>query len=335
MPTNPAVSVIIPLFNKGPYITRALNSVLTQTFQDFEVIVVEDGSTDDGAEIVKRFGDPRIHLNQQEKRVGVSAARNRGIAAAEGHLIVFLDADDEWFSEHLETLMRLRKRYPESGMYATTYFICTTPGDIQRIKVSAIPASPWEGILSSYFLVAARSHDMPILTSSVGIPKGILGEFSGFRSGLNILEDSELWGRIALKYPVAFSWQGGSKYCLESNNRLSNRIIGFEHPFIKIAEDAIRDGQVSEKIVDDLKEYIAMLKIDFAIQNILLGKNQIAREILINCPTKIFKYRKYQFLSISFLPRTVFLFIWKTKRWFNNLIFKTDYDNDPLKILFN
>jgi hypothetical protein len=176
---------------------------------------------------------------------------------------------------------------------------------------------------------------MPILTSSVGIPKVILEEFSGFHSGLDILEDSELWGRIALKYPVAFSWQGGSKYCLEDNNRLSNRIIGFEHPFIKIAEDAIRERQVPVKKLDDLKEYIAMLKIDFAIQNILLGKNQIARDILKNCTTKIFKYRKYLFLSISFLPRTVFVIMWKTKRWLNNLIFKTDYDKDPWNILFN
>ena len=74
----PAVSVVIPLYNKGPYIARALNSVLAQTFQDFEVIVVDDGSTDDGAEIVRGFKDLQIRLIQQ-KNQGVSAARNRGI----------------------------------------------------------------------------------------------------------------------------------------------------------------------------------------------------------------------------------------------------------------
>jgi len=115
----PAVSVVIPLYNKGPHIARALNSVLAQTFQDFEVIVVDDGSTDDGAEVVRGVDDPRIRLIQQENR-GVSAARNRGIEAARAELIAFLDADDEWLAEHLETIIRLRRNALEVGIYATS-----------------------------------------------------------------------------------------------------------------------------------------------------------------------------------------------------------------------
>lgn len=328
----PAVSVVIPLYNKGPYIARALNSVLAQTFQDFEVIVVDDGSTDDGAEVVRGFDDPRIRLIQQENR-GVSAARNRGIEAAQAELVAFLDADDEWLPEHLETLMRLREKYPEAGLYVTAYSTFTAQGESNSPELTSIPPAPWEGILPSYFLAAAVSERMPISTSSVGVSNDIIRENGGFRVGLNIYEDSLLWGKIALKYPVAFSWQGGSIYYLDSDNKLTYRTVDFEHPFVSIAEDAIAKGQAPAAKLEDLKEYIASLKIDFAQRNIMLGKNELARNILLNIETKRFRRRKLQYLLISALPRTMFLKIWKTKRWLNELILKTDYSRDPWSLI--
>lgn len=313
-----AVSVVIPLYNKGPYIARALNSVLAQTFQDFEVIVVDDGSTDNGAVVVERFDDPRIWLIQQENQ-GVSAARNRGTEAARAELIAFLDADDEWLPEHLETITRLRKEYPEAGLYATAYFICTSLGKLGLIDSIAVPPSPWEGEMPSYFFAAALSN-MPISTSSVGIPKNVFNNIGGFCIGLNIYEDSELWGRIALKYPVAFSWRGGSIYHLAGENRLTQKTINFEHPFIKFAEDAIRDDLVPAMIFDDLKEYIAKLKINYAVSQIMLGKCESARSVLMSCETKMLKQDKYQWLFMSVLPRTVLLSLCRTKRWLNESI---------------
>ena len=89
------ISVVIPLYNKEKYIKRAIESVLNQTFQKFEIIVVNDGSTDKSAEIVQNIKDPRIRLINQ-KNAGVSAARNRGIQEAKYEYIAFLDADDFW-----------------------------------------------------------------------------------------------------------------------------------------------------------------------------------------------------------------------------------------------
>lgn len=91
---SPHVSIIIPLYNKAPYIKRALDSVISQTIQDFEVIVVNDGSTDGGEHIVEGYSDARIHLVHQKNK-GVSAARNRGVSLAKSNMVAFLDADDE------------------------------------------------------------------------------------------------------------------------------------------------------------------------------------------------------------------------------------------------
>lgn len=100
--TEPTVSVVIPLYNKGKYIERALTSVLAQTYQPFEIIVIDDSSTDDGPEKVLKLNDPAIILIRQENR-GPGAARNAGLAMAKGKYVSFLDADDEWLPSFLET----------------------------------------------------------------------------------------------------------------------------------------------------------------------------------------------------------------------------------------
>jgi hypothetical protein len=98
---QPTVSVVIPLYNKGKYVERALTSVLAQTFSPLEIIVVDDGSSDDGPEKVLKFSSPKITLIRQENR-GPGAARNAGLAIAKGKYIAFLDADDEWMPSFLE-----------------------------------------------------------------------------------------------------------------------------------------------------------------------------------------------------------------------------------------
>ena len=96
------ISVVIPLYNKEKQVAHTLQSVLRQTFQDFEIVIVDDGSTDHSVEEVEKVRDTRIRLVHQQN-AGVSAARNRGISEAKYDLIAFLDADDEWKPEYLET----------------------------------------------------------------------------------------------------------------------------------------------------------------------------------------------------------------------------------------
>lgn len=114
-------SVIIPLYNKAPYIGKALQSVLEQTFDDFEIIVVDDGSTDDSYSVAKAVletSERPFKLIHQEN-AGVSTARNKGVAASSGEYICFLDGDDWWAPTFLEKMDELIQDYPEAGIYGT------------------------------------------------------------------------------------------------------------------------------------------------------------------------------------------------------------------------
>lgn len=126
----PRISVIVPLYNKAPYVRRALDSISRQTFSDFEVIVVDDGSTDEGQALVSAYGDERVRLFAQVN-LGPGAARNRGIAEARGELVAFLDADDEWLPDYLEESVRLLDEYGPGVASITSGYI-EHPASVSR-----------------------------------------------------------------------------------------------------------------------------------------------------------------------------------------------------------
>lgn len=118
--TENLISVVMPLYNKAAYVERAIRSVLVQGAGVLEVVVVDDGSTDDGAAIVEAMRDPRVRLIRQSNG-GVSAARNRGIEEARGEFICFLDADDIYLEGFVEEIRGLVARFPQACLYATSY----------------------------------------------------------------------------------------------------------------------------------------------------------------------------------------------------------------------
>lgn len=202
-PASPAVSVVIPLYNKEREVERAIRSVLAQTVQDFEVVVVNDGSTDRGPEIVASIADPRIRLIHQDNQ-GVSAARNRGIAESRSDLIAFLDADDEWKPWFLETVLRLRSKFPQAGVFATHYLFCDGEGKYSVPGLRGVPPPPWEGILENYFAVASRS-DPPLWTSAVAVTKAAITAVGGFPVGVKSGEDLLTWARLATRCGIAYA----------------------------------------------------------------------------------------------------------------------------------
>jgi glycosyltransferase involved in cell wall biosynthesis len=195
-------SVVIPLYNKEATVERALRSVFRQTVQDFEIVIVNDGSTDNGARVVEAIGDSRVRLIHQENQ-GVSVARNRGIAEARYELIAFLDADDEWLPEFLETIRRMVDRYPDCGLYATRYFLRSLVDRQQPAIVRGIPGA-FEGILENYFKIAVRSTP-PVCSSAVCARKSVLTQIGGFPVGVISGEDLLTWARMAARFTIAYS----------------------------------------------------------------------------------------------------------------------------------
>jgi glycosyltransferase, group 2 family len=191
-------SVIIPLYNKAPYVAKAIESVLGQTYRNFEVIVIDDGSTDQSLEVAKTFENKSITIVSQSNS-GVSTARNNGVKLAKYPYICFLDADDWWHPTFLEEMKRLITDFPDAGIYGSGYYI--VKNGQERIAPIGVPQGFEQGIID-YCEVYAKTLCMPLTSISVVIPKHIFDEEKGFKSQLKFGEDFDLWIRIALKHKV-------------------------------------------------------------------------------------------------------------------------------------
>ena len=211
-------SVIIPLYNKAPYVRKALESVLAQTYADYELIITDDGSTDESASIVEDLlASPKSSpkgkdLNTEENfpslqggvggrlirqaNAGVSAARNNGVAQASGDYIAFLDADDWWEPTYLERMAQLIEDYPEAGLYACNY-VYYKPG---KTHVALNIPTGYINYPKAYY----ESGAMPVWTGATMMPREVFEEMGGFPMGIKLGEDFLLWAKIAMQYKMAF-----------------------------------------------------------------------------------------------------------------------------------
>ena len=198
----PKISVVIPLYNKAGSILETLKAVLAQTLQDFEVVVINDGSTDTSASLVNLVYDARVRLITQPN-AGVSAARNRGIEEARANLIAFLDADDVWLPEFLQRIMALRHDFPQAAWFATGYRIEQADGTGHAVRLKGLPKGFSRGVLPNYFEVAAKS-DPPVWSSAVALSRSAIEAIGGFPIGIKNGEDLLTWARLAVQYPLAY-----------------------------------------------------------------------------------------------------------------------------------
>lgn len=194
-------SVIIPLYNKAPYIRKALESVFAQTYTDFELIIVDDGSTDDSAAIAEECTrtsslSPLAFRLIKQPNAGVAAARNNGVAQANGDYLAFLDADDWWEPTYLAQMAKLIEDYPDAGLYACNY-VYYKPG---KTRIALNIPTGYINYPKAYY----ESGAMPVTSITAVIPRNVFDEMGGFPIGIKLGEDFLLWAKIAMHYPVAF-----------------------------------------------------------------------------------------------------------------------------------
>lgn len=208
-------SVVVPLFNKEALVSRSLRSILAQTVDAFELIVVNDGSTDGSRRVVSSIPDRRVRLIDQEN-AGVSAARNRGIREARADLIVFCDADDEWHVGHLADIVGLKSGFPGADVYATGYLVDDGEGRLRTNILRGLPAGFEQGCLDDYFALSSSSEP-PLTASSVGATRRALDAIGLFPAGVDTGEDLLTWARLAERFQIAYRrrpsaifWQPGS-----------------------------------------------------------------------------------------------------------------------------
>jgi len=188
---NPLVSVIIPTYNRGWTLKEAVDSVLAQDFTDFELIVVDDGSTDNTQEILSSYKEDIIILQQENK--GVSAARNRGIASASGQYVSFLDSDDLWLPQKLSTQIDFFNANPDA-------LICQTEEKWIRDGTFVNPKKRHKKLSGDIF---EQSLYLCLVSPSAVMIKRSLFENTGmFDKSLPACEDYDMWLRVSSRYPV-------------------------------------------------------------------------------------------------------------------------------------
>lgn len=251
-------SVIVPLYNKAPYAVKAIQSVLAQTYTDYELIVVDDGSKDESAIVAAEAieGHANCRLVRQDN-AGVSMARNNGVTLSRSDYLCFLDADDWWESTFLEKMSELITEYTEAGIYGTSYTIVNEAK--RKTRVAPIGVKPdFESGYINYFQVYAKTLAMPLWTGAVCVPRRVFDEMRGFPKGIKLGEDFLLWIHVALKYKVAFLNKPLANY--NQDVEVANRGIGHLHKPTEHMLWNLKDLEPLEQSDFDYKQLVDRLR---------------------------------------------------------------------------
>lgn len=317
------IVIVIPLYNKSSYIARALNSVLTQTYQDYEILVINDGSTDGSENIVKSYikeNPGKITLINQENQ-GVSVARNTGIKHAQGELIAFLDADDEWNPRYLETIISLKEKYPAAGIYATAYYQQDTVSEKKNLIQYKIKNKSTRTLLSSYFkAISLGPH--PIMTSGIVVPRHILDKIGGFESGMPLGEDLLLWAKIALYYPIAYCAEPLSTCWMNTANNhkiTAKKEVSERIPFQEYLESQDSENEPFFESDNNIQLYLSYLYVLQAQEYAFSGERRKALKSLTAAKHPKIILKKIGCLLYIILPDKIFRMLLKVTGKFTKI----------------
>jgi len=293
----PFFSVVIPVYNKEKYIEKTLKSVIEQVFTDFEVIIVDDGSTDLSIEKARHFitKDKRFTLYQQNN-AGVSVARNSGIKNASGNFIALLDADDIWFSNHLKNIYNAIVKHHTIQVFCTNYLIENKKNKFKKTKFSYLPKAIGNLFLIENYFKSSLKNDIA-WTSAVCIKKSLLiTENYFFDPMLLSNQDTDLWIRLGLKHPFIFIHEATAIHkCYAENGLAKSKNIDNKYLLV-------------EKYIDENEKkryftaYLDQNKFSIAIQYLKIGETKKAYKILKRIEHKnLSNKRRYTLLIPKFI----------------------------------
>lgn len=282
-------SVIIPLYNKEDYIEETIKSVLNQSFNDFEIIIVDDGSTDDSLKLASQFQDSKITLIKQ-KNLGASVARNKAIETAKGKYIAPLDADDIWHKNHLLELKSLINSFPNAGLFCNNYEIKLNDNFVIKANFNFSYGSDHLEIPD--FFDANIINYIPS-SSSTAFLKSSFVKLGAYDTSLRTGQDLDLWIRFALQYKVVFnptitmvynnyddSSLSKSDYNLDRYNYISNfNAEEQQNPSLKKYLDVNRYAVALRCKINNEKKLYRKLKNEIDYKNL-----NIKQKFLINIP---------------------------------------------------
>jgi|GEM_PF-3399019 len=302
--SSPHFSVVLPLYNKQESVVASIESVLAQSFREFELIVVDDGSTDDSLALVKAVHDERIRIIEQANQ-GVSIARNVGASAADADSIAFIDADDRWHSEFLSTIETLMNRYPNQESYASAW----QPWSRSALVPSALPGGPDAPLMIDY--PRESRDDVVVHICSLVVKKSAFLEVGGFPAGVRIYEDQDFCCRLAERGPIVFSPLPLVYYVRDAENRAcDHRQVQDMPPWFVSQEQLMAARHPEDSREWHLKEFLVsryLQEVSLAAQT--AGERGRAARLLWRCRNtsasriRFFKACLYLLLPSSLLTR--------------------------------
>ncbi|WP_158655138.1 glycosyltransferase family 2 protein [Flavivirga eckloniae] len=299
----PFFSVIIPLYNKEDHIKGTIKSVLNQEFKDFEVIIVNDGSTDESLKKIETLIDNRFKIINQDNQ-GVSHARNIGIAESKGSYIALLDADDFWYENHLSDLKKLIKRFPEAGLFCNNYEISYNNKLIKPATFN-FEYNNYPMIIKDYF--KSSIINSIAWTSSVAFTKESFIRIGKFNLKLRTGQDIDLWIRYALKYAIAFSPKISMRYHNFDINSLSKTEYNYER------YNLVNNYAEEEETNNSLKKYLDINRYAIAIRCFLNNEKTLYKKLKKEIDYKNLNSKQRILLM---LPKPILI----TIKWFQKIL---------------
>lgn len=292
-------SIVIPVFNKEKFVANTLKSVLSQTFSDYEIIIVNDGSTDNSEAVIKTFTDERIQYFSKENE-GVAVARNFGIDKAKSDFVCFLDADDFWHPTFLETMYTYSQKFPEQKVFA-----CAIEVETQNKTFAANYSINKNTDFEIVDFFEASQKECVLWTSSVVIHKSVFETVGNFDTKIKKGEDTELWIRVGLQFSIVFIWKILARYVYDQSSVSRNLNYYFEpYTFEKYTSE--------EKKNPKLKQYLDLNRFSAVIKCKLRGDIKTAKEIYKQIDLDTIGWRKVILLQ---LPGIVLKFLLRFKNF--------------------